>query len=504
MIGRIFLIVAFAGLASACGGGGGGGGSTPPPPVNNPPSFTSAANVSVIENAISALYVATANDPEGATLTYALAGGADSARFAFDTTSRRLRFIAQPDFEARSDANADNVYEVTLSASDGANTAQLALRVTVVNDDGDYRVRRVATGLTSPVVAAGLPDVSGRVIVGEESGRLRVLDPATGAVATTDFLNLPGHTLLGLAFSPNFANDRAVYILTQSNANPSAIGLETQVRRYLTLAANSAQVDSASGAVILEINHSLGETENFGGMLAFDRDGYLLIGAGYAHSSPLAGSVAQNANSLEGKLLRIDVRTSPYTTPADNAFPGGVGGAREIWALGLRNPLRGSVDPATGDVFIGDRGESALEEIDRINFGTAGPINFGWNLREGTQPFNGGADSASFTPPVAEYPHGAGADQGSAVVGGAVYRGPIDSLQGVYVFADQSTGHIWSAPSAALVVGSTMGAGSFTDRDADFAPNAGTINAPAQIGADEVGNLYFVDSDGEVFVLEPM
>lgn len=338
-------------------------------------------------------------------------------------------------------------------------------------------------------------------MVAERDGRIRLLDPAIGAFATADLLNLTGHQILGLVASPTFVSDRHVFVMSLYNSNPNTIGEEIQVSRFQVNSLASGQADAASSTLIIEINQTLGERSNMGGMLTFDRDGNLLIGVGFGKQDGLGGAIAQNVDSLNGKLLRIDVRTTPYSIPAGNPYSSG-GGAREILALGLRNPYRGSVDPVLGHVFIGDQGESAREEVNWIDYGTAGLVNFGWNAREGSLPYNGGADSPGFRPPVVEYPHGAGLYEGSEIIGGQVYRGPIDSLQGLYIFGDADTNNLWSVATSTLNPGSTLPSGSLTSRNSDFAPDAGTIDDLANIGTDEIGNLYFVGG-GEIFRLEP-
>jgi hypothetical protein len=171
-----------------------------------------------------------------------------------------------------------------------------------------------------------------------------------------------------------------------------------------------------------------------------------------------------------------------------------------VWAYGLRNPFRNSFDPQTGNLFIGDVGQNAVEEIDLMRPGDAG-ANFGWPILEGTAPFRGGS-TAGLTPPVAEYRHGSGDRQGSTVIGGHVFTGLVDSLRGLYIFADFVTPNVWSVPVSRLTVGTTLPASEFTVRNADFAPGAGAFTNIVSFGVDSTNNLYLVDLDGEIFVIE--
>ncbi|MBA4174602.1 MAG: cadherin domain-containing protein, partial [Ralstonia sp.] len=109
------------------------------------------------------------------------------------------------------------------------------------------------------------------------------------------------------------------------------------------------------------------------------------------------------------------------------------------------------------------------------------------------------------TPPVTQYSHGSGPRQGNSVTGGYVYRGPVEALQGLYIFGDFVGGAIWSVPAASLVQGQTFASSGFTIRTTTFAPPSGqgTIDNIASFGVDASGNLYIVDFDGEIFVIEP-
>src|SRR5262249_37756652 len=144
----------------------------------------------VMENTSTSFYTATATDADGNTLSYSISGGVDSAKFAINATSGALSFVTTPDFEAPTDTNTDNVYDVTLQVSDGTATATLALAVTVTNVSGSVVVHRVATGLDQPLFLTSTGDGSGRVFVVQKTGLIRILNPSTGAIAATPFLNV--------------------------------------------------------------------------------------------------------------------------------------------------------------------------------------------------------------------------------------------------------------------------------------------------------------------------
>jgi glucose/arabinose dehydrogenase len=505
--------------AASCGGGSSSPPTVPPPPPppagpNVAPAWTSAAAVTVQENASGVAYLATATDPDTAVLTYTL-GGTDAALFSMNALTHEIRFNTPPDFEAPADNGANNVYNLTLQVSDAiAAPVALNVAITVSNVNPGFRVRRVASGLNQPIFVAGLPDNTGRIAVVERGGTIRILNGSTGD-PSANFLAITGvdqtgeKGLLTIAFSNNYLSDRTFYVhMNPNSANTS------EIRQYKAPAAPDV-ADPSSANPILVLNQT-SATNHKGGFFATDPQNRLLIGFGDGGNTPAA---AQDVNSLFGKILRIDPTldafpadaSRDYSIPLGNAFATG-GGAPEILAIGVRNPFRGSIDRVSNSIFIGDVGETSIEEVDRIALDQAGnPVpNFGWACREGTQPLNGCADSTAFTRPVAEYSHGAGPTQGNTITGGVVYRGPIEDLQGQYIFADFGSNNFWSIPVANLLTastgGSTIASTSFTNRNAAFTPDTGvgSMASVVAVGTDQDGNVYFVDIGGEVFRLEPL
>lgn len=160
---------------------------------------------------------------------------------------------------------------------------------------------------------------------------------------------------------------------------------------------------------------------------------------GQAAAEFLAMNNAQNTTVLLGKILRIDVDGgTPYAIPPDNPFASGAGGnRREIYAWGLRNPWRFSFDRDTGELWAGDVGQNAFEEIDRIERGG----NYGWNIREGKHCFQtAGCSTTGLIDPVVDYRR----NDGASVTGGYVYRGAaIPRLRGVYLYGDFISGKVW-------------------------------------------------------------
>lgn len=496
-------------MLAACGGDGGTGAPAPPPVSNRPPVFTSGATTSFIEGTNGVAYVATATDPDGNALTYSISGGADRAQFTLSAAGS-LTFNSIPRFATPADADRNNVYLVQLSVSDGTVSTTLDLSITVTQTSASsFTVRRVATGFASPLYLTQIPDGTARVLVVEQAGLVRILTPSSGAIAATPFLDIRGtissggeRGLLGLALAPDFTSSGRVFAYVTNSAG------DIEIRKFTTTAANRDQVDATTSDIILTIPHP-GFSNHNGGWIDFGPDGNLYLGVGDGGGSGDPNGNAQNTNSLLGKMLRINPATDAYPAdanrdyaiPATNPYATG-GGRPEVWMTGLRNPFRNSFDRTTGNLYIGDVGQGAIEEIDLVPSGTNG-LNFGWNLREGSEPYVGGANSANFTTPVTEYGHGSGAFQGNSVTGGYVYRGPVTSLRGLYIFGDFVSANIWSVPASQFAQGTTLSTTAFTAQRTAFTPNAGSFTNISSFGTDQTGNLYIVDYDGEIFEIEP-
>jgi glucose/arabinose dehydrogenase len=256
---------------------------------------------------------------------------------------------------------------------------------------------------------------------------------------------------------------------------------------------------NAPGTTILSIPHAGADNHN-GGWIGFGPDGKLYDAVGDGGGAGDPENDAQNPASRLGKILRLgDGPAGTYVAAPGNPFLAG-GGDPYVFALGLRNPFRNSFGP-DGRLYIGDVGQGAIEEIDVVRPDQPG-LNFGWHFLEGTMPYTGTAPGG-LTDPVSQYAHGSGPSQGNTIIGGYVYRGPIASLVGSYVFADYISGNIWTVPAASLVQGSLYPAGNYERRNLDFTADAGTVDNIVSFGEDSAGNLFIVDIGGDVFEVVP-
>ncbi|MEW5939893.1 MAG: PQQ-dependent sugar dehydrogenase [Chloroflexota bacterium] len=357
------------------------------------------------------------------------------------------------------------------------------LAATAFPDPARYEWRLIVGGLERPVEIQNAGDGTGRLFVIEKVGRIRVIQ--NEQLAFAPFLDIADRVnaganergLLGLAFDPDFESNGFFYV------NYTDAGGDTVIARFT---ASGDTADPNSEVKLLGVSQPF--SNHNGGALAFGPDGYLYIGLGDggAAGDPLGNG--QKLSTFLGKILRIDVNSgAPYAIPSDNPF------GDEIWAYGLRNPWRFSFDRLTGDLWIGDVGQNAYEEIDFVPAGTPGApggVNFGWNRYEGFHDYGGGAPLDNHWPPVLEYGH---QDQigGCSVTGGYVYRGSMSEWHGIYFFGDYCTGNVWA------VLRLVNGSEELFNAERLFRVSANITS----FGVDEAGELYLADDSGEIYLL---
>ena len=343
---------------------------------------------------------------------------------------------------------------------------------TINNDDvyaslpGGFAETQIA-GLSNATAMAIHPD--GRIFVCQQSGELRVLK--NGALLATPFTTLTVNSsgergLLGIAFDPNYAMNRFVYVYYTATSP----AIHNRVSRFTADIANEDIAVVGSEVVILDLEN-LGATNHNGGAIHFGPDGKLYVAVGENANS---GNSQSLANRL-GKMLRIN---SDGSIPADNPtiFPNIVGSPtgnnRAIWAVGLRNPFTFNFQPGTGRMHINDVGQNTWEEI---NLGTAG-ANYGWPTCEGT------CGTAGMTNPIYQYSSAVSPE--CAITGGAFYNPTTPTFPaqyiGKYFFADLCAG--WLKTMDPLNPPATGTASGF----------ATGINQPVDIQVANDGSLYYL------------
>ena len=351
----------------------------------------------------------------------------------------------------------------------------------------DVTLQTLATGLSSPVDIANAGDNSGRLFIVEQSGRIRIIQ--NGNLLATPFLNIQSTVLtggerglLGLAFHPQFATNGRFFVYYTSRAFTGIANGDVAIARYQRSATDPNLADPASGTVLLTVPHSTFDNHN-GGSLRFGPDGYLYAGVGDGGSGGDPFNNGQNRNSLLGKILRIDVNNGAlYAIPPTNPYIGVANVRPEIWAYGVRNPWRLSFDRQTGDLWIGDVGQGAREEVNRQLASSAGGANYGWRIFEGINcyqsppaPPNCATPPADYVPPIFDYSH----SEGVSITGGYVYRGSsTPDLAGKYVFGDFSFSKLWFSPG---------------DLGAPFTQLMGLSPQVSTFGEGETGELYLAN-----------
>ncbi|MEO0311995.1 MAG: hypothetical protein RIQ89_1652 [Bacteroidota bacterium] len=373
------------------------------------------------------------------------------------------------------------------------NTIVLLLLFLIGNNksDGQIALTQIANGFVDPVDIQHCGD--GRLFVVQQNGFIRIID-STGAVLPTPFLNVTNKVayggergLLGMAFDPNYATNGYFYI-----AYTGTGGGNNRVSRYSVSAGNPNKADSLSGVVVISIfdpysNHN-------GGDLAFSpKDGYLYYGTGDGGSANDPQNRAQNKDSLLGKMLRLDVGSgiATYQIPPTNPLVGAAG-RDEIWATGLRNPWRFSFDRLTADLWIGDVGQGAWEEVNlQLADATTGG-NYGWRCYEANANFNtSGCQAASnYDAPLLGISHN---DGSCSVIGGYVYRGAeFASLWGEYFFTDYCYDNIKSLKK------DTAGNYILTAYGTSFPGGAYEYSG---WGEDVYGEMYLASLAGQIYKL---
>ena len=360
----------------------------------------------------------------------------------------------------------------------------------------NLRLQPISTSLSSPVFMTAPPGDSTRLFIVQQGGLIRIFDVVGGSLLTVPFLNISNllsaggeRGLLGMAFDPEYASNRRFYVFYTNTAGDIVIA------RYLRNATDANLADSSSANQLLTVEHSAFSSHN-GGMLAFGPDGCLYAGVGDGGSGGDPNNNGQSLSSLLGKLLRLDPDTvGACSNGIINPFVL-VGGAQQVWSLGLRNPWRFSFDRITGDLYIGDVGQDAREEIDVAVAPNAGrQANYGWRLMEGTLCFNpsSNCNSGSLTLPVLDYPHVGSGCTGS-ITGGYVYRGQaMPSLNGTYFYADFCLRFVESF---------RFQNGQATERTEwpMLNPSGSSITS---FGEDALGELYLMTQGGGLFKIVP-
>jgi len=480
----------------------------PPPDALPNGQISAPAGAVAIMAGGSVNFAGSGSDPDGGSVTY---------RWNFDTANSGVAASTQAVPGAITFTRA-GVFVVSLTVVDdeGNLDPTPATRVVTVNavmppapppvvpppaSNPGFTGLRQAGRVSADSVVATAPDGDPRLFVAARNGLIRIVEG--GYPRREAFLDLTdsvapgdGLGLLGLAFDPDYEANGFFFVHRVDERGDVVI---SRFRR----GEHPYVADRASELELLRVALPLGG--HAGGGLAFGLDGFLFVGLGDGGGVGDPGNLSQDPTVLSGKLLRLDVAVpavfdsipaGAYSIPSDNPFVGMSGRRGEIWATGLRNPTRLSVDRQTGGLWIADQGSGLREELDYEAGNDAGGHNYGWDVTEGslcnpTMPSPALAcDSNAITDPVYEY---AATGFGCGIVGGHAYRGAQPGFHGQYFFADACTGRVWSFDRTG---------NSLTDRTDQFATGGVPNVVAVGLGEGGTGELYVMSADGRVFQIQ--
>lgn len=362
-------------------------------------------------------------------------------------------------------------------------------------------LEEVAIGLSEPLFVTAAPGDATRLFVLEKAGTLRVI--VDGQLQAEPFLDITPQVhgtgergLLGLAFHPGYAENGLFYLHFSSlgGAIPQGDGI---LAEFQVDPSNPNRADAATQRQILVVDQP--EQNHNGGMITFGPDGFLYVGFGDGGGGNDQHGTIGNGQALDtllGKLLRIDVNgrsvNGAYGIPAGNlAAQTGQTALGEIWAYGLRNPWRFSFDACNGDIYVGDVGQGAFEEVDYLPASTLAGTNFGWRIMEGPncRPNDAAcipAVQTGMTLPVDSYARAIGL----SITGGYVYRGQaIPALRGHYIYADYASARFFRFRIAAGQIADRV---EITDQ---MASDSSVPTAIASFGQDNAGEIYVAAFD---------
>lgn len=433
-------------------------------------------------------------------------------KFSFGKSSNGKTYGQRPDHKCpthKTEKHMSRISRITFSL--------LFMFIPAMIHAQSLSLERVAAGLASPIFVTHAPGDADRLFIVQRSGAIRILDLNNTSQAPTTFMTVPlvdttfEGGLLGLAFHPDYQQNGLFYVNYTISSGGS---FRTRIGRFTRTNDDSANPNTLQ--VVLEVNQP--QQNHNGGWIGFGpNDGLLYIATGDgggandlgAGHTPGIGNSQDITNNLLGKMVRVDVdgddfpadNLRNYAIPAGNTFVGQTGDD-EIFLYGLRNPFRCSFDRLNGNLYIGDVGQGAREEISFYPASGNPDRNMGWRLREGTiaTPGVGGPQPADGVNPIYDYPR-TGPFGGNSVTGGIVYRGPLAGLTGVYLFADFGSNNFWGFRYDGSAPGSFNGNNTtpVVRFNGNITTDVGFLANIVAFGDDLAGNVYICDIAGEVF-----
>lgn len=456
---------------AACGGGDGNGNGSPSPPPNVAPIITSGTSVSVVENSMGPVYVATATDPENAPLVLAISG-LDAARFTIGPNGA-IQFTSPPNFDAPADLDKNNSYLFELSASDGTNTSKQIVEIKVTNSTEGVAIRRVATGLTDPLLLSieTVPGDPSKLFLVQRKA-IYLFDPATGA--RTLVWEVPPPPVVAASIGDEFIYDfKAAPDYQTSHAFYAWIEQtdHSGVRYYKP---------RPDGSFVYR-GRSVGPTGKI--VIGPDNNIYIFRGCNDCELS------TSSPNTTNAAILRYAQTPSGGFAPAPGNPYLASGGQPEIFDYGVSSAV-GISFYNEYLIFLSGGAELNMASI------TNGGLSFGWPYFEGVTRVREGGPASVVDPAMLL--------TGDMFVpftprGGFVYKGSIASLSGKYVYLTKS-GNVRTIDLSLLVPGQLVPTQAEA-RDSDFVPDVGTLDGLRLVRQDEAGNVWLLTEAGDLFLL---
>jgi glucose/arabinose dehydrogenase len=377
------------------------------------------------------------------------------------------------------------------AAEPPATTRSASTEMPAAGGDGDDAeasarpVRLLRLGNFDEPTYLTAPRGDSRRFVVERGGRILIVKG--GRTLRRPFLDISGLVttggesgLLSMAFAPDYEASGLFYVYyTDQQGYPT-------IAQFRRSQGNPDQADPNSRRTTMRVAHS--RFNHKGGQLQFGPDGHLYAAFGDGGGGGDPDENAQNLGRILGKMVRISPRPNGgYTVPGDNPFVNRSGARGEVYAYGLRNPYRFAFDRRSGDLTIGDVGQDAIEEIDYVPGRSGRPprggYNFGWDVFEGRDRYEGGS-AAGHLPPVIAHSQDGGF---CSIIGGYVIRDRAlgRGWNGRYIYGD------YCNPTVRLA---RLRRGS--------APTRGTrLRVPGLVsfGEDGRGRVYAVSLNGPVY-----
>ena len=367
-----------------------------------------------------------------------------------------------------------------------ANTGQLT---DVVGDLTGLETEFVVRGLVEPTDVIE-PSGLGVLLVTEKPGRIVVIKD--GSILDEPLLDIEDlvlsdaneRGLLSVDAHPDFRENCRFFIFYTDVEGDSIIA------EGIVSNTSPPTMDPDALRTILEVPQE--HRWHQSGSMTFGPDGYLWVSIGDGGGIGDPQQNGQNPQTLKGTVLKLDIDVLPYGVPPDNPFIESDEGRAEVWAFGLRNPWRISIDAETRMLYVPDVGQAEFEELNIVSLSNGG-ANFGWPVAEGPSCFEAQeCDTSEFSMPAYHYPNRASS---CAIVGGSVYRGPaIPELDGHYFFSDFCGGWL---RSLAYENGQVT-------KEKDWEPELGRIGTITSFGTDVSGELYITTFEGDLLKIVPV